>query len=141
MKLLEYRLRPKSDYLMLAPWEELYRLTEQWKKDLSFYEDELQFLKDLVLLNSMKSDSSVAKLKELVNDSLTQLRLLIAQTDQHLGHLGRVIKEADNREDLLFREEHDVLEDNINAFLQAFRLLKQKLFVEVGQRMHEQVNK
>jgi hypothetical protein len=128
MKLLEYRLRPKSDYLMLAPWEELYRLTEQWKKDLLFYKDELTFLDKLLTLYGERSNPDTAKSRDLNNDAITQLRSLIKQTDQHLAHLGKIIKQADNSEDLLFREEHNVLEDNINAFLESFQQQKRNLF-------------
>jgi hypothetical protein len=128
MKLLEYRLRPKSDYLMLAPWEELYRLTEQWKKDLLFYKDELNFFEKLLRLYAKASTPGLVQLKERTTDTFAQLRLLDAQTDQHLAHLGKIITQADNSEDLLFRTEHNVLEDNINAFLESFRLLKQNAF-------------
>jgi hypothetical protein len=63
------------------------------------------------------------------------------QTDQHLAHIGKIIKEFDNNDDLLFRQEHNVLEDNIIAFERYFRDLKQKLFKTVGRKMNPAINK
>jgi hypothetical protein len=57
------------------------------------------------------------------------------QVDQHLAHLGKVIKEAYNSEDLLFRQEHNVLEDNISAFIDSFRQTKQRLFKTVAKKI------
>lgn len=122
---------------MIAPWEELFRLTEQWKKDLSFYEDELHFFENLILRYDNRSDKDMVLLKELVSDSLKQLKSLMKQADEHLAHLGKVIKDADNSDDLLFREEHDILEDNINAFVQSLFELKPKLFAAIEQKLHE----
>lgn len=118
---------------MLAPWEELYKLTEQWKKDLSFYQEELNFLETLLFLYNSKPPANTEQLKQLIKDTSIQLKSLIIQADLHLAHLGKIIKEVDNSEDLLFREEHDILEDNINAFVQSFRELKQKLFIAAEQ--------
>lgn len=141
MKLLEYRWRPGKDYLKVAPWEELFRLTEFWKNELAFYEEELHFFEDLVAIYESDSDKDMQQLKQLIGDTFLQLRSLMIQTDQHLAHIGKIIKEADLNDDLLFRDEHDVLEDNILAFEQSFRELKQKLFKTVGRKMNTVINK
>jgi len=141
MKLLEYRLRPGNDYLKLAPWEELFRLTEFWKKELAFYEEELHFFEDIIVINETDSDKDTQQLKQFIRDMFLQLRSLMIQTDQHLAHIGKIIKESDNNDDLLFREEHNVLEDNIIAFERSFRDLKQKLFKTVGRKMNPGINK
>jgi hypothetical protein len=132
--LLEYRWRPEKDYLKLAPWEELFRRTESWKNELAFYEDELHFFEDLISLNETDSDKNIQQLKQSISDAFLQLKSLMIQTDQHLAHIGKIIKESDNNDDLLFREEHNVLEDNIIAFERFFRDLKQKLFKTVGKK-------
>jgi Zn-dependent M32 family carboxypeptidase len=134
MKLLEYRLRPKRDYLMVAPWQELYKLTEYWKEELAFYEEELQFFDNLVTLYE-GPDRKAPELRQLLNDTRLQLRTLMNQADTHLAHLGKVVRDADNSDDELFREEHNVLEDNIYALTGAFRQLKQKLFKTVEHKI------
>ena len=134
MKLLEYRLRPKRDYLMVAPWQELYELTEYWKKELDFYEEELQFFDNLVTLYE-GPDGEAPELRQLLNDSRLQISNLKNQAETHLAHLGKVVRDSDNSDDGLFREEHNVLEDNIHAFADAFRQLKQKLFKTVEHKI------
>lgn len=140
MRLLEYRLRPKKDFLMVAPWQELYKLTEHWKDELGFFQDELQFLEKLLTVYE-GLDTEAPEFRQLLNDTRIQLHALVIQTDTHLSHLGKIIKEADNSEDLLFREEHNVLEDAINSFMTAFRQLKQKLFKTVENKMSHRANK
>jgi hypothetical protein len=134
MKLLEYRLRPKRDYLMMAPWQELYELTEYWKKELAFYDEELQFFDNLVTIYE-GPDGEALELRQLLIDTRVQLRNVKNQADTHLAHLAKVVRDADNSEDILFREEHNVLEDNIHAFTGAFRQLKQKLFTTVAHKI------
>ncbi len=33
--------RPKGKFIQEANWQELYVLTQHWKKDLEFYKDDL----------------------------------------------------------------------------------------------------
>lgn len=140
MRILEYRLRPKKDFLMVAPWQELYKLTEHWKDELGFYQDELQFLENLLTVYE-GPDTEAPEFRQLLNDTRIQLHALMIQTDTHLAHLGKIIKEFDNSEDLLFREEHDLLEDAINSFMTAFRQLKQKLFKAAENNISLRANK
>jgi hypothetical protein len=138
MNLLEYRLRPKSDYIIIASWEKVYSLSAHWKNNLSFYEDELHFLAATLSLKENHGEQGYKTMKQLLADLLVQVRSLLHQTDLHLVHLGRFIKnprEADASGDLLFREEHNVLEDNIVAFEQALRQTKEKLFKLAGERV------
>jgi hypothetical protein len=136
MKLLEYSLRPKSDYIMLAAWEDLYKLTEYWKKELEFYLDEVRFFDNLIGYYNTGEESELNELVDLVKQTRAELRTIMVQTDEHLAHLGKVIKEVNKKEDNLFREEHNVLEDNINAFTQAFRQLKNKIYSKLEHRIH-----
>ncbi|TCJ14590.1 hypothetical protein EPD60_11450 [Flaviaesturariibacter flavus] len=126
MKLLEYRLRPNRDYLTGAPWQELYSLTEYWKEELAFYEEELRFFDNLITRYEGRDQQGEA-LRQMLNDTRQQIRTLRDQADTHLDHVGKMVRNADNKDDGLFREEHNVLEDNIYAFIGAFRQLKQKL--------------
>ena len=126
MKLLEYRLRPKRDYLMVAPWQELYELAEYWKEELVFYEEELGFF-DSLLRRYEGPGQEAQELRQMLGDTRLQIRTLTNQADTHLAHVGKMVRDADNSNDVLFREEHNVLEDNIYAFSGAFRELKQKL--------------
>ena len=43
-----FRNRPKGSYIYEADWQKLYTLTEHWKSDLQFYNDDLKFLHHLI---------------------------------------------------------------------------------------------
>ncbi len=41
---MEFRSRPKSNYLLDAEWQELHALTSHWQSDMIFFSDELRFI-------------------------------------------------------------------------------------------------
>ncbi len=66
---MELRVRPKSDYLHKASFEDLYILTEDWKSDIEFYRDESRFLRTLVdkYFIFMIKDGNISKVQSLSN--------------------------------------------------------------------------
>jgi len=137
MKLLEYRFRPKSEYIIKAPWKELYTLTEYWKKELSFYEEEILFYEKLVEAYNSDNSPKLAELSNMLRDAEGQLKAINAQTDEHLLHIKEILEKSDNSQDLLFKEEHNVLEDNIAAFIKAFRQIRQSLMDEIQHHIQQ----
>ncbi len=138
MEPFEYRLRPKSNYMMNASWQELYKLTEYWKTELAFYADEIRFFKKLLSTYNYTKHPNLEKINLIVEDAETQLKSIQKQIEEHLRHIAKFIKMLDegqktDNEDYVFREEHDVLEDNISAFIDASRKLKKTVFTEVEQ--------
>jgi hypothetical protein len=75
---------------MVAPWQELYKLTEYWKEEQAFYEEEFQFYDNLVTLYE-GPDGDAPELRQLLNDTRLQERSLMNQADTHLAHLGKVV--------------------------------------------------
>jgi hypothetical protein len=62
---MEFRSRPKSDYLQSAHWQELHALATHWKSDMNFFEDELRFI-DLLIdkyFRALIEQENIAKLK------------------------------------------------------------------------------
>ena len=45
---MEFRTRPKSNYMLEAEWQELHALTIHWQSDVTFFGDELRFI-DLLI--------------------------------------------------------------------------------------------
>jgi hypothetical protein len=127
----QFRYRPKSDYLMQATWQELYKLAEHWKSELQFYADELRFFGKLVSSYDGSSDPELVQVNRMIKDAGIQLKSISSQTEEHLKHIGQVLTGKSPGQDMLFREEHNVLEDNIAAFIQAVRNLRIKLFSEI----------
>ena len=138
MEQFEYRSRPKSNYIMEATWQELYKLAEHWKNELAFYKDEIRFFKKLSAKYNYIKNPKFEELKQRVDDAELQLKILHAQTEEHLKHITQFIKmleegqETDN-EDHIFREEHNLMEDNIMAFANAFWQLRKAIFTEAEQ--------
>lgn len=131
MEANEYRPRPKSDYMMSAPWQELYKLTEHWLKDLSFYADELRFFEKLLSAFSYFPNPNIAKANDLVKDASTQLKNITTQIEEHQKHIAQLIKSTSiDNEDYVFRQEHNLLEDTITAFIDSYRQLKSQLYSE-----------
>ena len=66
----ELRLRPKSDYLHTAAFEELYVLGEHWQSVMEFYHLELDFLKKLIdkYFIWLLKDEHIAKVQVIVNE-------------------------------------------------------------------------
>ncbi|MFT6796350.1 MAG: hypothetical protein ACJART_001489 [Maribacter sp.] len=42
--MIDFRARPQDSYIHKADWQTLYVLTEHWKSELLFYNDDLKFL-------------------------------------------------------------------------------------------------
>ncbi len=137
----EYRFRPKANYMMEATWQELYKLTEHWKNDLAFYEDEIRFFKKILSTYANQAGSKQEELTKRVEDADIQLKVFQKQTDEHLKHIAQFIKvldtgqEIENNEDYVFREEHNLLEDNIAVFTDVFWKLKKTVFTEAEQNI------
>ena len=129
----EYRHRPKSDYLMTAPWQELYKLTEHWLKDLSFYADEMRFFEKLLSAFSYIPNANVGKAADLIKDTSKQLKNITAQIEKHQQHIAKLITNPSDNEDYVFRQEHDMLEDTMTAFTDSYKQLKNNLYKEAGQ--------
>jgi len=129
----EYRHRPKSDYLMTAAWQELYKLTEHWIKDLSFYSDEMRFFEKLLSAFSYIPNANVGKAADLIKDTSKQLKNITAQIEKHQQHIAQLIQKPNDNEDYVFRQEHDVLEDTMTAFTDSYKQLKNNLYKEAGQ--------
>lgn len=129
----EYRHRPKSDYLLTAPWQELYKLTEHWIKDLSFYADEMRFFERILSTFGHIPNVNVGKAGELVKDTSQQLKNITAQIEKHQKHLAQLIQKGEqDNEDYVFRQEHNMLEDTMTVFIDSYRQLKNNLYKEAG---------
>lgn len=140
MKLLEYRFRPKSDYYMQAPWQELYKRIEHLKREISFYEIEINFYIKLVIAFHHSEDQNLVKTEQLVKDAGEQVTNINSQIDEHLGHIAKFIEGGDKTQDLLYREEHNLLEDTISSFINSFRDIRGKLFSEIEKYLQQPVH-
>lgn len=137
-----FRLRPKDNYINEALWEDLYVLTEHWKSDFDFYNDELLFLSKLVgkyfiwLVNDknikvVESLSADLSLLTKENETLSNLCL------KHLRHIEEFIENPFSHDIEKFKAEHEKLEDNIVQFVKKIKSLKKEIF-KVTERVIEE---
>ena len=134
---MEPRLRPKSDYLHTADWQQLHTLSEHWQSELSFFNDEIRFLKDLInkYFVWLVSDEKIDTLRELSNGLIRAEKThdqLSKRLQKHLVHLADLIENAFSHDEQVFREEHVRLEDHISEFAEDFKILKKDIFTSTS---------
>ena len=136
----ELRIRPKSNYLHQAGWQELYVLTKHWHSDMKFYEEEINFLRDLVdryfiwLIrdeNIRQVQSTAARLLKAEG----QHKEIVKKIDKHLIHLEELMENSFAHDEQKFRDEHAELEDEMTVFLKDFNMVKREVFAIIGHVM------
>ncbi len=130
---MELRIRPKSDYLHKASFENLYILTEHWKSDIDFYRDELRFLHTLIdkYFIWMIKEGNISKVQSLSNKLskiIDQKKELFNTINKHLLHLEELIENSFSHDEKMFRDEHEILEDEFTEFVKNFKVLKKEIF-------------
>ncbi|NND16374.1 MAG: hypothetical protein HKN89_08625 [Eudoraea sp.] len=129
----DMRLRPKSDYLKTANWEQLYVLCEHWRDDMGFYLDELKFFQKLInkYFLWLAKDENVAKAEAIfvdVKKGTLEAKWLEGAICEHMRHISDLMKNAFSRDAQEFRQDHAVLEDKMVEFTKLFRKLKAEVF-------------
>lgn len=130
---MELRIRPKSDFLLKAGWEELYVLTEYWKNDMEYYTDELRFLRNLVgkYLIWLLKDENIDKARSIYNrikETEDEKEQIHEKIKKHLHHLTELIQDPEMKDEERFRNDHIELEEKVAALAKKFRTIKQEVF-------------
>ena len=128
-----FRNRPKDQYIHEADWQQLYVLTEQWKSDLSFYNDDLKFLHHLIdkyfMWISKKEHIDMVREIEVgllkIDD---QCWTLLQRATKHLHHLAELIDNPFAYDSHKFRREQEQLENDIATFVKDFRSNRKEVF-------------
>jgi len=131
--MVHFRSRPKGNYIHEADWQQLYLLTEQWKNDLLFYQEDLKFLHNLIdtyfmYIPNREDIDRFEEIEEGIMKIDTQCADLLKRTDKHLSHLGNLIDDAFIYDSHRFRSEHEGLEDEIDRFVANFRKHRKSTF-------------
>jgi len=131
--IMEFRTRPKSNYLLDAEWQELHALTLHWQSDMTFFGDELRFVNLLIdkYFNALVDKDNIAITKDVVA-KLSHIKLthesLYQKVLKHLKHIENLMVNPFAVEASAFRDEHATLEDELVAFVKSFRDIKHNLF-------------
>jgi len=132
--MIEFRNRPNDNYIHEADWQKLYVLTEHWKSDLLFYKDDLTFLDHLIdkyfIWISKKENIDLVRDIELnLLQIYKQGNSLLKRVNKHLHHLAELIDDPFKYDSHEFRKEHEQLENDIAAYVIAFRKNRKETFV------------
>ena len=137
---MEYRFRPKGEYVMQAPMQELFLLADHYKKEISVLIDEIQFFERLIATYNPTANVNLAKMDQLVKNAGMLLTNILAQIEEHLKHIAEVIqKEGDSELEPVVREEQLMMEDTLTTFADSFRTLKTALFTEISRHIQQYV--
>ena len=140
---MQLGIRPKSDFMNTASWEQLYVITEHWQSDQEFYADEIRFMQDLIskyFMLLVKEESS-ARLQQLTSRMLAidkDHRLLKIKTTRHLTHIAGLAKNSFVHDEQEFRNEHASLEDLFVKFVNDFKALKKDVFKVTEHILHNE---
>ena len=130
---MEFRTRPKSNYLLDAEWQELHALTTHWQSDMAYFGDELRFI-DLLIdkyFTSLVDKENIAVTKEVaakLSDIKKIFESLYQKVLKHLRHIENLMVDPFASDASAFRNEHTMLEDELAAFVKNFRDIKQRVF-------------
>jgi hypothetical protein len=130
---MEFRTRPKSNYLLDAEWQELHALTTHWQSDMVFFGDELRFI-DLLIdkyFTSLVDNENIAVTKDVaakLSDIKKTYESLYQKILKHLRHIENLMVNPFALDVSAFRNEHATLEDELVAFVKNFRDIKQRVF-------------
>lgn len=114
-------------------WQALFAVTEHWKSDLNFFEDELKFFHRLIdkYFMWLIEEKNIAVTRDVasglvrLNDQMAGLEKRI---DEHLRHLTNLIENPFPHDAQAYRAEHASLENGIAGFAKDFRALKKEIF-------------
>lgn len=131
--MVNYRDRPKGNYIQEATWQDLYILSENWKSNVEFQLFEIGFLERLIETNFVKLLllENLDELRELQRDlfyAKNESKTLLKQIESHLNHIVDILDEPFKYDASFFRDEHENLEDNISEFINKQKTIRYIVF-------------
>ena len=128
-----FRYRPKDNYIKEANWNQLYVLTEHWKSDVLFYNDDLKFSHDLIdkYFLWISNKENIDKVQDIEINLLKvdkQCATLLKNINTHLHHIAELIEHPFLYDSQKFRIEHEQLEDDLAQFVKDFRNNRKDVF-------------
>ena len=128
-----FRNRPKDNYIHEADWKSLFVLTEHWKSDMAFYNEDLKFLHHLIdkyfmWISKKDNIDMVREIEVSLIDTDKKCDTLVKRIDTHLHHLAELIDNPFAYDSHTFRTEHEQLEDDLTLFVKQFRANRKEVF-------------
>lgn len=118
---------------VLREWKTMFILSEHWKSDLAFFQDEVAFFSLLLdkYLLTLIDNNHIDHTRHLVT-GLTEFekkRLALGeQVNKHLLSLRNLVQDPFAQDSQVVRNQHEQLEAAIADFTKNFRTLKKEVF-------------
>lgn len=114
--------------------EELYKFAKEWKSDLEFFRDDLQFLSNLienyfVWIVEKGNVDDIRVLNDALNDLKRKCRVLLKRLAKYMGQLAKSMETISTSSILYLNEEHRQLKKDMEKLTKTFREVKKDVFV------------
>lgn len=116
-------------------WQSYHAVTERWKSDLQFEKDEVNFFRKLIsehftqFMNTEHAERSRKLVAELIKLDKRREDLL-ARISRHDTQMLKILEDPDLIVDeLLYKHNHEQLENDVFVFMKDHRSMKKKLMV------------
>ncbi|TAI48426.1 hypothetical protein [Flagellimonas allohymeniacidonis] len=121
-------------YLEKAGVEELYASSKEWKSDLDFFREDLQFLRNLmrsyfIWIVEKGNADDIRILNDGLNGLTRKCRCLIKKVDKHMESLVQVFEASYSEYFQRLSEEHSQLAVEVENLKKEFREVKKDVFV------------
>ena len=119
--------------MVSASLEELDQLAALWKSRISFKQEELTFLKNLIENETGKAgrhhnDKNLNEISLIVERKMNEVKTLLGRIDMHAVHIEELLEGTFESDEQLFRKNNSELEDKVCRFIVKCNDLKQELF-------------
>ncbi len=128
-----FRSRLQKGDIKGTDWKELFILTRHWKDDFEFYQNDLQFLQNLIgrysiWITSKENSKTVNHLLSDLRELTGESKEIIEKLNQHLENLSNLLQENHdiNLEDVL--NDQEKLENKIANFIKDFRTNRKQVY-------------
>lgn len=141
-------MKDKQASLVLGYWqyashEELHRRSNLWLSEIAFWREELYFMQKLInhhfiyFVDSHRVHATI-DLTKGIKSIETQLKGLEEQVQAHEKRLKRLLELDSDAREADYRNEHGLLEQEVDTFLKAYRAIKKALFREADEILQEE---
>lgn len=107
-------------------WQQMHIISERWKSDLTFFNDELSFFRKLI---DKKNVSSTRKLASDLSKLEKRLFRISQRLSQHGKHVANLLENPFSHNAQECKGEHGQLETLFADFTKDFREIKSKIFI------------
>ncbi|WP_333820744.1 hypothetical protein [Ohtaekwangia sp.] len=116
-----------------SEWESMFKLAERWESDVKFFEDEINFLNELLARYTMWpiDDAGMENTRHSIDELLRLARqrdAIAKRIEIHFTHLTDLVQNPFSHDEQRCKDEHAKIGANVADLVQQFREVKRKVF-------------